>query len=63
MEGTDELFGLVNQLREKVEGKKVWKKKVGAVKVVLKKEEIKEIRRRMKSAVRLLSLSYQCHTR
>jgi hypothetical protein len=62
-EGTDELCGLVNQLREKVEGKRGWKKKVGAVKVVLKKEEIKEIKGRMKSAVRLLSLSYQCHTR
>jgi len=62
-EGTDDLCGLVNQLREKMEGKKGWKKKVGAVKVVLKKEEIKQIKRRMKSAVRLLSLSYQCHTR
>lgn len=43
-EDTYELCGLVNQLREKVEGKKGWKKKVGAVKVVLKKEEIKRLR-------------------
>jgi hypothetical protein len=63
IEGADELCALVNRLREKVEVNRGWKRKLGAVKVVLKKEEIKEMKRRMKSAISLLSLSYQCHTR
>ena len=62
-EGSDELGGLVRELAEKIDGKTGWRKKAGAAKVVLKKEEIKLIKRRMKNAIRLLSLAYQCHTK
>ena len=62
-EGADELSNLVDELAEKIEGKSGWRKKARAAKVVLKKEDIKRLKRRMKNAVRLLSLAYQCHTK
>ena len=62
-QGCVELGSLVNELAAKIEGKNGLKKKFGSAKVVLKNEEIKRLKRRMKSAIRLLSLSYQCHTR
>ncbi|CZR56313.1 uncharacterized protein PAC_06201 [Phialocephala subalpina] len=61
-EGSDELNGLVGELAEKIDRKTGWRKKAGAAKVVLKKEEMKLIKRRMKNAIRLLSLAHQCHT-
>ncbi|TVY92243.1 hypothetical protein LAWI1_G003220 [Lachnellula willkommii] len=61
-QGSAELGALVNELAAKIEGKHGLKKKLGSAKVVLKKEEIKVLKRRMKSTIRLLSLSYQCHT-
>lgn len=62
-EGADELRGLADELAEKVDGKKGWRKKVGSVKVVLKKEDIKKLKKRMKHAIQLLQLSYQWHTK
>jgi hypothetical protein len=62
-QGSTELGILVNELAAKIDGKHGLKKKFGSAKVVLKNEEIKKLKRRMKSAIRLLSLSYQCHTR
>lgn len=62
-EGSDELGGLVRELVEKIDWKTGWRKKAGTAKEVLKKEEIKLIKRRMKNAIRLLSLAYQCHTK
>jgi hypothetical protein len=62
-EGADELRNLVSELAKKINGKSGWRKKVGEVKVVLRKEDLKRLKRRMKIAVRLLSLGYQCHTK
>jgi hypothetical protein len=62
-EGADELASLVEELAEKIEGKTGWRKRTASVKVVLRKEDIKRLKRRMKNAIRLLTLSYQCHTR
>jgi hypothetical protein len=62
-QGTEELSGLVSELAVKIDGKKGWRRKAGASKLVLKREEIKKLKRRMKNAIRLLSLAYQCHTK
>jgi hypothetical protein len=53
----------VSELAVKIDGKKGWRRKAGASKVVLKREEVKKVKRRMKNAIRLLSLAYQCHTK
>jgi hypothetical protein len=63
-EGADELSALVNELSNTIGGgRSGWRRKVGAAKVVLKKEEIKKLKRRMKHAMQLLSLAYNYHTR
>jgi hypothetical protein len=62
-QGTEELSVLVSELAVKIDGKKGWRRKAGASKVVLKREEVKKVKRRMKNAIRLLSLAYQCHTK
>jgi hypothetical protein len=62
-QGTKELSDLVSELAVKIDGKKGWRRKAGASKVVLKREEIKKLKRRMKNAIRLLSLAYHCHTK
>jgi len=62
-QGTEELSVLVSELAAKIDGKKGWRRKAGGSKVVLKREEIKKVKRRMKNAIRLLSLAYQCHTK
>lgn len=62
-EGAKELTDLTSDLANLIEGKDGWRKKLGSVKVVLKKDDLKRLKRRMKCAINLLSLSYQCHTR
>jgi hypothetical protein len=62
-EGAVELNGLVVELAKKIEGKSGWRRKAGAAKMALKREEVKRLKRRMKNAIRLLSLAYQCHTK
>lgn len=62
-QGSAELGILVNELAAKIEGKRGLRKKIGSAKVMLRDEETKKLKRRMKSAIRLLSLSYQCHSR
>jgi hypothetical protein len=62
-QGADEIRELVNELAEKIKGKGRWKSKIGSTKVVLRKEEIKRLKRRMKNTIRLLSLAYQFHTK
>lgn len=62
-EGADELEGLVCEMAATIEGKHGWRKKLGSAKIVLKQAEIKILRRRMKSAIRLLSLAHACKTR
>ncbi|KAH8685830.1 hypothetical protein BGZ60DRAFT_523105 [Tricladium varicosporioides] len=62
-EGVNHLASLVSELDEKIfESRSRWRQSIGCVKVVLKKDEIKRLKKRMKSAIQLLSLSYQCHT-
>lgn len=58
-----ELSGLVNELAMKLQGKNGWRRKVGSAKVMLSGDDIKVLKRRLKGAIRLLSLSYQFHTR
>ncbi|KAE9380938.1 hypothetical protein N431DRAFT_325529 [Stipitochalara longipes BDJ] len=68
-EGAEELRGLVVEMEGKLgvardvngEGKARWKRKVGAARVVLKKDEIKRLKQRLKSAVRLLGLAHQSY--
>lgn len=62
-EGADELSNLVAELATKIEGKAGLKKKSGSVKITLKNDEVKRLKRRMKSAIRLLSLAYSYHTK
>lgn len=62
-EGADELSALVAELAAKIEGKAGMRRRFGSVKIVLRNEEVKRLRRRMKTAIRLLTLAYQCHTR
>lgn len=64
-EGAEELRGLVVEMERKlgVDGKSRagWKRKLGAAKVILKKDEIKRLKGRLKSAVRLLGLAHQSY--
>jgi hypothetical protein len=62
-EGAEELEGLVCEMAATVEGKHGWRRKLGSTKIVLKQAEIKRLKRRMKSAIRLLSLAQACKTR
>lgn len=62
-QGAEELNGLLSELAMKIDKNTGWRRKAGASKVVLKREEIKKLKRRMKNAIRLLSLAYQCYTK
>ena len=62
-DGMNELRGLVIELADEIDRRKGWRKKVGCAKVVLKKEEIKRLRRKMKSAIRMLNLAFAYHNR
>jgi hypothetical protein len=62
-EGAAELVALANDLARKIQGKNGWRKKLGSAKIVLRKEDIKKLKSRMKNAIQLLSLSYQLHTK
>jgi len=62
-EAATELGELVKAMSEKIEGNREWKKRVGSAKVVLKKEEIKKLKKRIKNAVSLLSLALQWRTK
>lgn len=61
--GVDELDKLVNVLSNTIEEKNGWRKKAGHAKVALKAKELKKLHRRMKNAIRLLNIAYQCHIR
>ena len=62
-DGLDELRRLVNVLAQKIGKKKGWRKTVGCAKVVLKNEEVRRLRKKMKSAVRFLTLAFTYHNR
>lgn len=59
--GAAQLNDLVEELSQKVNRNVGLRKVAGSVKVVLRKNEVKRQRRTMKSTIRLLSLTYQCH--
>lgn len=61
-ECASELSGLANDFAVRLHGKSSWKRKVSSAKVVLSEDEIKKLKRRLKTAMRMLSLSYQLHT-
>ncbi|TVY81211.1 hypothetical protein LSUE1_G006273 [Lachnellula suecica] len=61
-QGSAELQNLVDEFASKIEKKHGVKRKFASAKIALKSDETKRLKRRMKSAIRLLSLSYQCHT-
>jgi hypothetical protein len=62
-DGAEELKRLVDEMEMKLSlgGGGRWRRKVGAAKVVLKKEEIKRLKGRLESAVRLLGLAHQSY--
>jgi hypothetical protein len=61
--GADELESLVSEMALKIEGMSGWKKKKGAVKIVLHKDEIKRLKKRMKNAVQMLQLALSWRTK
>jgi hypothetical protein len=61
--GAVELEELANDLAGKLDGKSGLRRNIGSMKIVLKQDDIKRLKRRLKIAIRLLSLAYQCHTR
>lgn len=61
--GAIELEELAADLAEKLGGKSGLRRKFGSVRTMLKQDDIKRLKTRLKNAIRLLSLAYQCHTR
>jgi hypothetical protein len=61
--GAVELEGFANDLAQALDGKSGLRRKISSVKMVLKQDDVKRLKRRLKNAIRLLSLAYQCHTR
>jgi hypothetical protein len=56
--GATELEDLANELWAKLDGKSGLRKKIGSVRAVMKQDDIKRLKRRLKNAVRVLSLAY-----
>jgi hypothetical protein len=54
---------LVNDLESLLEREGKWKRKVGALKVVFKKDDLKRLKKRLKSVVKLLQLAQGCYHR
>jgi hypothetical protein len=62
-EATRELCNLADSLNlEIASSRKLWRAR-GCVKLVIKRDQIKRYKSRLKSAITLLSLSHQCYTR
>jgi len=57
-----ELSRLVEEMTLRIDGGSRWQRKVGCTKVVLKKDEIKILKGRLKSSIRLLNLALSYHT-
>jgi hypothetical protein len=62
-EGSKELRLVVEDLERLLEANGKWKRKVGAAKVVFRKDDIKRLKKRLESAVRLLQLAQVCYMR
>jgi hypothetical protein len=63
-EGSKELQLVVQDLERLLQSENKWKKKVGAVRMVLKSDDIKNLKARLECAINLLKLAlmaYQCH--
>jgi hypothetical protein len=61
-DGAEELKRLVDEMEMKLSlGGGRWKRKIGAAKVVLKKEEMKRLKGRLESAVRMLGSAHQSY--
>ncbi|KAI9647884.1 hypothetical protein NHQ30_004272 [Ciborinia camelliae] len=61
-DSSDELNELVNALAQDINSNSRWKKKLGATKVVLKNDQLKKLKRRMKNATRLMNLAISWQT-
>lgn len=59
-DGARELGLLVDESQSQVRQNKNWKGKLMAVKVVLRKDQVKKLKSRLKSCLRLLELTKQC---
>ncbi|KAB8288474.1 hypothetical protein EYC80_010139 [Monilinia laxa] len=58
----EELNNIVGTLAKEINSNCRWKKKLGATKVVLKGEQLKKLKRRMKTATRLMNLAISWQT-
>jgi hypothetical protein len=62
-EAADELDTAVAELSDKIRGKTGWRLKVGLIKIVLKRDNLQKLRVKMRSAIAVLSLACQYHTK
>lgn len=62
-EGSRELNDLVDTLSIQLSSNSKFRKTRGSVKMVLKRDQIKRYKSKLKSAITLLSLSHQCYSR
>jgi hypothetical protein len=62
-DGAAELEQLAKDLAETIDGKSGLRKKISAARALTKKDDIKRLKQRLKNAIRLLSLAYQCYTK
>lgn len=60
--GAGELKSVIDDMATKIESKTGWKKRKGSVKILLHKDEIKRLKKKMKNAVTLLQLALSWHT-
>ena len=60
-QAAEQLKSLVDDLSRKVEGKSGWKKTLGSIKVVLKKEDIQRLKERLKCAISLMHMAQIRH--
>lgn len=61
-EASNELASLVDHMVAKMDGKHGWRKRTTAAKIVLRREEVKKLKKRMRYAIQLLSLAAQFQT-
>jgi len=57
----EQLKSLVDDLSRKLEGKRGWKKTLTSIKVVLRKEDIKSLKKRLKYAISLMHMAQTLH--
>lgn len=62
-DSSDELNQLVKALEKEINSSNKWRSKLGATKVVLKNDQLKKLKRRMKNATRLMNLAISWQTK